>query len=110
MSKRQPMQPLSPGDLDPDAFANLAVPQPDPVKAATTPKDPPPAVAPVPSPPRKGRRGTSAATPPSRLGKVQIVAWTSEDTRAKLKAFAAMKRRSVDDLLNTAILDLLKKG
>jgi hypothetical protein len=99
------MQPLDAADLNPDAFAGKTVPQPDPVKVATAPAAPRPSVSS--SPKKKGR---ADATPPSRVGKVQIVAWTTEETRAKLKAMAALKRRSVDDILNAAIDDILKKG
>jgi hypothetical protein len=102
MSKRPPMQPLDASDLNPEAFAGKTVPQPDPVKVATTAREPD-------TRPAKQKRKDDK-TPPSRVGKVQIVAWTTEETRAKLKAMAALKRRSVDDILNAAITDILKKG
>lgn len=106
MSKRQPMQPLAASDLDAQAFT--VVPQPDPVKTAVSPGKPKDVASPLPK--RSKRQVTSAATPPSRVGKVQIVAWTTEDVRARLKALAAIKKRSVDEILNAAIADILKRG
>lgn len=109
MSKRQPMHPLEPSDLDTDAFTRLAVPQPDPVKVATTPKEATPKE--VSASTKKGKRSSATGvTPPSRVGKVQIVAWTTEDVRAQLKALAALQKRSVDEILNAAIAAILKKG
>lgn len=107
-TKRPPMHPLDSADLNPEAFMGKAVPQPDPVTLATAAKVSAPTVAPAPK--GKGKRAKADATPPSRVGKVQIVAWATEETRAKLKAMAALKRRSVDEILNAAIAEILKRG
>jgi hypothetical protein len=112
-------QKRSPLALKADAFAAHAIPQPDPVIAATaTPAAPPAQVAArISQPPREtqteeGRAGAkeeAKTNQPSRAGKVQVVAWVPEERRAELKIVAAKLRRTVDDLLTSMIDDLLNK-
>jgi hypothetical protein len=119
MSKRPPMQPLDAHDLDPAVFNGKTVPQPDPVAIATAPRvtSPAPAVATVEVPPplahtpkRRAKEKVTPASnvPPSRVGKVPVTFWTLEKNRARLKASAALKGRSLDDLLNEKVEELLK--
>jgi hypothetical protein len=85
MSKRKPMEAVTAADLDPEAFSHVAVAQPDPVQVAI-------------------------ASPPSRVGKVQIVAWVTPEIRVRLKRKALDVGRPVDEILNALIADFLKKG
>lgn len=110
MSAKRP--PLS---LKPEGFAAHAIPQPDPVVVAMAL----PLVAPNTDIPQNakptGGEGTKEgkapvkAGQPSRVGKVQVVAWVSEERRTEL-IVAAKPRRTVDDLLTSMIDDLVTRN
>jgi hypothetical protein len=96
--KRKPMP-----ALDPSAFEVAAVPQPDPVDVATRSK-------------HSGvvrRASTAKATSSqqaSRMGKVQVQVWVTEDVRRRLKTLALNSDASVEQLLSGAIDQLLRKA
>lgn len=71
--------------------------------------------APVPPPParsnvrRKQKEETTASRPPSRVGKVGMQLWSDRETRKRLKRYAAENDRSLNDLLDEAVADFLRK-
>jgi hypothetical protein len=109
MSKRKPMEAVTAADLDPEAFSHVAVAQPDPVQVATAPRTPPVTAQPT-RPKSTAAQRTAIASPPSRVGKVQIVAWVTPEIRVRLKRKALDVGRPVDEILNALIADFLKKG
>ncbi len=90
-AKRKPMP-----ALDAAAFADAAVPQPDPVHVATRGEG-------------KGRRTPAKSPQASRAGKVQVQVWVAEETRRRLKLLAVSSDRTVEELLAGAINDLIRK-
>ncbi|TAN40132.1 MAG: hypothetical protein EPN22_17590 [Nitrospirae bacterium] len=94
-AKRKPIS------LDPAAFADAAIPQPDPVHVATEPRRFPAVDG--------SSRPTKGSKQGSRVGKVQVQCWVTEDTRRRLKVLAANTGRTVELLLTGAIDDLLAR-
>jgi hypothetical protein len=86
-------------ELNPQSFADVALPQPDPVRVATATAQP--AAAPPTASKAKG------SGQPSRAGKVQVVAWVTPERRSALKIKATKLGRTVDDLLSSMIDDLV---
>jgi hypothetical protein len=54
----------------------------------------------------KQRAGSPQA---SRMGKVQIQAWVTEEMRRRLKILAAQTDRTQEELIVTALTEMLKK-
>lgn len=97
-------------NLDVAALEKKAVEQPDPVRLAVAPKP-------------RSRKAVRAVPPPedelvepkgaqrlrqrSRVGKVAVQTWVSEDVRRRLKVLAAQTDVSIEEYLAGAVEELL---
>lgn len=94
-----------------------AQPVPAPTEVVPRPQSSVEPAAPVVDPAAARRRvGKGAARaaaaqklPPSRVGKVPINVWTTEEKRRALKVHAASEGTTVDELMTEGLDDLIKK-